>query len=381
MSSNTVVIRNGTVIDPSLGLNGSYDVRVRAGLMEGVYAPGTLPAGDGTEQEQEIDAGGCIVTPGWIDLHAHLYPERAVLGVEADTVGIRQGVTTLADAGSTGAAYYGRFAEEVIAASRTEVLAWLNIAEQGLCEGRAELADLSRLKVEQTVELVRAEPSIIGIKARMSGSVVKDNGIRPLEIAKAAARAANVPVMVHIGNAPPRLGEVLDLLTAGDVVTHAFHGKAGGLFDTGGRIIPEGVAALARGVRLDIGHGSASFSFKTMRRALEARVGRYTVSTDIYRQNCEDGPVYSLAITMSKLLALGVGLDDIVGAATSLPAQIVGRGEQLGTLRTGTIADITIARVKEAETEFIDAEGERLTGSEVIEPGWTIKGGELYRCG
>lgn len=377
--SGNIIIRGGTVIDPSLGLNGTYDVRIRGGRMDGLFAPGTLPSPSGSERE--FDASGCIVTPGWIDLHAHLYPERAVLGVEADRVGVEQGVTTLADAGSTGAATFAGFAQDVIASSRTEVLAWLNIAEQGLCEGRSELADLSRLSAERTAELVRSEPAIVGIKARMSGSVVRQNGIRPLEIAKEAARLASVPVMVHIGNAPPRLGDVLDLLEAGDVVTHAFHGKPGGIFDEQGELIPEALAALARGVRLDVGHGSASFSFKTMKRALAHGIGRYTISTDIYRQNRDEGPVYSLAMTMSKLLALGVPLIQVVEAATGLPAGLLGRGGQLGTLRTGTIGDVTIARLNETETVFIDAEGERLSGPAVLEPVAALKGGELYRCG
>ncbi|GAA3410155.1 amidohydrolase/deacetylase family metallohydrolase [Paenibacillus hodogayensis] len=378
--SSAIIIRNGTIIDPSLGLNGRYDLRISGGIVEGLYRPGEGQTADGAPAARELDAAGCIVTPGWIDLHAHVYPQRAVLGIEADRVGVEQGVTTVADAGSAGSAYYREFADEVAAASRTEVLAWLNIAEQGLCEDRGELADLSRLSVERTVELALAEPGIIGIKARMSGSVIRHNGLRPLEIAKEASRAAGVPVMVHIGNAPPRLGDVLDLLEAGDVVTHAFHGKAGGMFDDGGRLISEGVAALARGVRFDLGHGSASFSFRTMKAALAEGLGGYTISTDIYRQNYADGPVYSLAVTMSKLLALGVPLDSVVGAVTSLPASVLGRAGRLGTLRTGTIGDVTIVRLADKPVSFIDAEGERMSGESILEPVWTVKGGEVYPC-
>lgn len=378
-TGNEIIIRGGTVLDPSLGLHGLYDVRVRDGRMEGIYAPGQLATESGGARE--IDATGCLVTPGWIDLHAHVFPQRAELGVEADAVGVKHGVTTVVDAGSAGAAYYELFAREVAAASRTEVLAWLNIAEQGLCEGKKELADLSRLSVERAAELVRSEPGLVGIKARMSGSVVLESGIRPLELAKEAARAAGAPVMVHIGNAPPRLGDVLNLLEAGDVVTHVFHGKAGGMFDENGRLIREAVAALARGVRFDIGHGSASFSFRTMRRALAERVGHYTISTDIYRKNLEHGPVYSMAVTMSKLLALGVPLERVIEASTCRPADVLGRAEQLGTLRAGTVGDVTVARLKSAETVFADAEGERLVGDRLLEPVWTVKGGEVYRCG
>ncbi|PYI52662.1 amidohydrolase/deacetylase family metallohydrolase [Paenibacillus flagellatus] len=383
--AKTVIVRNGTILDPSQGIHGIADLWIRDGRFAGIFGKDEAPAreaiGETTDEKEEIDAAGCLVTPGWIDIHAHLFPQRAVLGIEAERVGVRQGVTTLVDAGSAGAAYYRQFADEVVATSVTGVLAWLNIAEQGLCEGRSELADLARLDVGRAVELVRSEPSIVGIKARMSGSVVRDNGLRPLELAKEASRAAGVPVMVHIGNAPPRLGDVLSLLEAGDVVTHAFHGKAGGMFDDEGRLIPEGEAALARGVKFDIGHGSASFSFRTMRKALDAGLGGYTVSTDIYSKNVEEGPVYSLAVTMSKLLALGVAPERVVEAATSLPAAVLGRSGTLGTLRTGAAADVTIALLAEKVTEFVDSEGERLTGSRLLEPLWAIKGGVSCRCG
>ncbi|WP_068775227.1 amidohydrolase/deacetylase family metallohydrolase [Paenibacillus sp. FJAT-26967] len=371
-----LLIIGGTIVDPSTGRSGAGDVLVSQGRIVGVVEPGTA-----VEAERTLDAAGCYVSPGFIDIHTHIYEGVQEMGVAPDRVGIDQGVTTVVDAGSSGFANYEDFVKRSIEPSKSRVLAWLNISAPGLAEGRSELADLAKLDPEATLEVIeRHRDSIIGIKARMSGSVVKSSGIRPLEIAKDTAREAGLPVMVHVGNAPPALGDVLDLLEAGDVVTHAFHGKAGGILNADGSLIPQAAAALERGVLFDVGHGSSSFSFDTMIKARELGIHPYSISTDLYLVNLVEGPVYSQAITMTKLLALGYTLEEVITWATSAPAKVLGLESEIGTLKEGSEADITIFRIEEEPILLKDAEGKTIAYNQQLIPQYTIRAGEIYTC-
>jgi dihydroorotase len=371
------IIRNGTVIDASNRTYGVYDVGIMGGAIMGLFAPGTFEG----EVRQEIDATDCYVTPGWIDLHAHIFEAVSNMGLKPDVVGVLQGVTTVVDAGSSGEANFQSFVSQSILNNKSQVFAWLNIASPGLTEGRSELADLTQLDIGKTTERIQKyREFIIGIKARMSGSVVKENGIMPLKIAKAVAREAGLPVMVHIGNAPPQLGEVLNLLEDGDVVTHAFHGKEGGILDPTGKLIPQAVRALERGVLFDVGHGSSSFSFETMKKAKALGVDPYSISTDIYKKNKENGPVYSLALTMTKFLALGYSLEQVIEWTTWAPAKVLRRAQDIGTLKVGSAADLTILKIVEHPVNLIDSEQKMIEYDRYIQPQYTIKSGEMYLC-
>ncbi|MFE5324007.1 amidohydrolase/deacetylase family metallohydrolase [Paenibacillus sp. NPDC056579] len=372
-----VLIESGTVIDPSTGTSGKRDVAIAGERIVGVFEPGTFTG----EARRMLDAEGCLVTPGLIDIHAHIFEAVPEMGVRPDSVGIDQGVTTVVDAGSAGERNFDAFVENSVKTNATQVLAWLNIAGPGLVEGRSELANTDNLVADRTLACIERYPElIVGIKARMSGSVVKDNGIYPLAVAKSVARRAGLPVMVHIGNAPPSLGEVLDLLDDGDVVTHAFHGKRGGMIGEDGQLIPQARKALARGVRFDVGHGSSSFSFDTMKKARELRITPYSISTDLYLENLLRGPVYSLTTTMTKFLALGYSIEQIVEWTTLAPARILRRSDELGTLKEGTVADITILKIAEQNVELVDSENARLTFDKLIQAQYTMKSGEIYTC-
>ncbi|MFC7442825.1 amidohydrolase/deacetylase family metallohydrolase [Laceyella putida] len=370
-----LLIVNGIVLDPSQGICGPFDVGVTEGKIADWFAPGTVQAGLATEV---VDAAGCFVVPGLIDLHTHVFERRTALGIKADKVGIRQGVTTLVDAGSTGSRDFPAFLREVVELNQTQVLLWINIASQGLCDGRSELADLSLLKPDETERLIKQFPLIRGIKARMSRSVVKDSGLQPLVMAKRLAQRVGLPVMVHIGNAPPKLGEILDLLDSGDVVTHAFHGKQGGLLDENGQLIPEAVCAMERGVLWDVGHGSSSFSFQTMKRIKELGLSPFSISTDIYCENIR-GPVHSLITTMNKYLAMGYPLEDVIAAVTWRPARILGLADELGTLKKDTVADLTILKWIAEPITLVDSEAEQMVGNPYLRAVNTIKSGKVWR--
>jgi dihydroorotase len=371
------LIKNGTVVDPSSGMYGRYDVMGSDGKITAIY-PNTMDK-SATDEIRVIDAEGCIVTPGLIDIHTHVFPQRAVIGIEADQIGVNQGVTTLVDAGSAGADTFAPFVAEVVEKSTTRVLSWLNIAIAGLCGSHSELADLTGINTAYTAEVIRKNPLIRGVKVRMSSSVLGASGLKPLEIAKQVAKEVQLPVMVHVGNGPPALGNILDLLEEGDVVTHAFHGKKGGIFSEKLELIPQAEKALSRKVLFDVGHGTDSFSFQTLKVAKAAGVNPYTISTDLYGKNYH-GPVYSLATTMSKFLTLGYSLQEVIAAVTIAPAKVLGLQDSLGVLAVGRSADISILKIVEGEFRFADSVKNCLIGQQLLQPKYTIRLGKVWKC-
>ncbi|WEG14970.1 amidohydrolase/deacetylase family metallohydrolase [Pullulanibacillus sp. KACC 23026] len=365
-------IKGGTLMDIATGRQGQYDLYIDNGIIVRVEKSGSPIY----KTKEELDATGCVVTPGLIDLHVHVFQGTVGMGVAPDSVGIQQGVTTVVDAGSSGARYFQEFKTKEVETSKTQVLAWINIAGSGLCESLSELADLNDIDLDLTKKVIKKNEIIRGIKARMSASVVKESGIEPLTIAKSLGNQLDIPLMVHIGNAPPPLPDILDRLTKGDVVTHAFHGKKGGIIDNHGDLIPSAKKALERGVLFDVGHGTSSFSFKTMKKALALNVAPYTISTDIYEKNIK-GPVHSLVTTMSKFLALGCSLENIIRWTTVNPAKIL-RLEELGTLAEGTVADISILKLTEDPIKLIDSEGEAITSDKQIIAKYAVKSGKVF---
>ncbi|WP_420031588.1 amidohydrolase/deacetylase family metallohydrolase [Streptomyces sp. cg28] len=361
-----LVVAGGLLADPLHAAPAPGDLAVRDGRIAAVGAPGTLLG------EETLDASGLLVAPGLIDLHTHVYAPGTYLGVPPDEIGVRQGVTTVVDAGSCGSDHWDDFADNVVGPADTRVLSWLNISRHGLVHGRHELSH-GRDDIDEaaTEKLLRACPDRIrGLKIRMSASVLGDSGLAPLRAAKRVADRVGVPVMVHVGNEPPHLGDVLDLLGEGDVVTHAFHGKPGGLFGSEARAR----AAVARGVRLDVGHGSASLSFATAERALAAGFTPHTISTDLHHRNVE-GPVHSLVETLTKLVALGLTPHEAIRCSTLHAAQVVGMEDELGTLRAGSAADLTLLRLTGGPVTLTDADGATRTGTTRLSAAAVVRAG------
>ena len=184
--------------------------------------------------------------------------------------------------------------------------------------------------------------------------------------------------MVHVGNGPPELGDILDILDKGDVLTHAFHGKKGGIFQED-EILPAARQALNRGVLFDVGHGKSSFSIQTVNKALRSGIKPYSISTDIHLANI-NGPVYSLTTTLSKLLALQLSLNEVIAAATVVPASILRMEHEIGSLQVGRIADMSVLTMEEGVFEFVDAENEAFTGRQLLKAIFTIKAGKVLKC-
>ncbi|MGL5483599.1 MAG: amidohydrolase family protein, partial [Aeromonas veronii] len=218
---------------------------------------------------------------------------------------------------------------------------------------------------------------IVGIKARMSGSVVGENGLQPLRMAKALQQAhGQLPLMVHVGNTPPDLDEIVALLGDGDLLTHCFNGKPNRILTPAGELRVAVREAMKRGLLLDIGHGGASFSFEVAELAIRQGILPRTISSDIYCKNRIKGPVYSLAHVMSKFLAIGMTLEQVLACVTHQAADAL-RLSGKGRLEVGADADLTLFEVTSGPTLFMDTEAQSRSGDQQLQPLAALVGGEL----
>lgn len=328
--------------------------------------------------EREQDGSSLYVSSGWIDMHVHAFPEFDPYGDDIDEIGVKQGVTMIVDAGSCGA---DRIGDLVASGKRaaTNLLAFLNISRIGL-QRIDELSQLAWIDRDRVIEaLADYGDSIVGLKARISQSVVRENGITPLRIARELSLETGLPLMVHIGSAPPDIREVIPLLQRRDIITHYLNGKANNLFEPSGEPLPVLTEAIRRGVHLDVGHGTASFSFRVAEAAKRHGINPDTISTDIYRGNRLNGPVYSMANVLSKFLYLGYPLEEVIAAVTTRAAQWLGR-EELGRIRVGDPANLTLFAVKEEPAALTDSEGERRVSNRRIEAKGVIVHGKFIEC-
>ncbi len=290
-----------------------------------------------------VDVAGRLVTPGLIDLHTPVGP--GYWGIDPGPVAWRTGVTTWVDAGSAGA-YTLAGLRLVSEKSDVRIPALLNISAVGLAGRTGESRDLANCDVDLAVETIRANRDLVrGIKVRIDRETVGGNGTEPLRRGLRVAEACGVPVMTHIGTAPPALDKVLALLRPGDIVTHCASGIAS----------PLGAAAAdahRRGVLFDLGHGSGGFAFDVAEAQLAAGLTAYTISTDLHARSLH-GPVFDLPTTIAKMLAIGVTLPDALDAATLHPARALGLPG--GTITPGAPADLAVFRVEEGSFEVVDA--------------------------
>ncbi|WP_302421893.1 amidohydrolase/deacetylase family metallohydrolase [uncultured Citrobacter sp.] len=325
-----------------------------------------------------IELGGeCYVSAGWIDSHVHCYPKSPIYHDQPDSVGIATGVTTVVDAGSTGADDIDDF-YTLTREAATEVYALLNISRVGLI-AQNELANMANIDADAVREAVKRHPDfIVGLKARMSSSVVGENGIMPLDRAKAMqAQNGDLPLMVHIGNNPPDLDEIAERLSAGDIITHCYNGKPNRILTPQGELRVSVTRAISRGVRLDVGHGTASLSFAVAKRAIELGILPHTISSDIYCRNRISGPVHSLANVMSKFLAIGMSLPQVIECVTANAADGL-RLKQKGRLQVGLDADLTLFTLKRQPTVLVDAENDSLQAEQLLVPLAAIRAGKGY---
>jgi dihydroorotase len=327
--------------------------------------------GDAT---REIDVRGKLVVPGLIDMHAHVFAGQD-LGVDPDIVGPASGTTTFIDTGTAGAHTFGAFRRGTIDRAIPQIRALLNISTIGitsmLLAGEAE--NLAYCDVDACVGAAHEHADLVlGVKVRASANVVGANGDEPLRRARAAADKLSRPLMVHIGRAPSGIETVLAHLGSGDILTHCFSGwRDNGLLGEDGRIRPSVLEAQRRGVIFDVGHGMGSFDVEVARALLDQGFAPDTISSDIHAYSTAQLPE-----VMSKFLALGLSLDEVVTRATLAPAQALGLAS--GALYEGVRADVTVLELVDEPSEWEDTWDHTFTGSQRLRVVLTIQGGEVH---
>lgn len=370
-----LVIKGGTAVDPAQGLHARRDIGIRRGQIVRV-----APDIEAERPTEVLDAAGHLVTPGLIDIHVHVYPGVSHYGIDPDATCLSRGVTTVNDAGSAGADTFEGLRRYVISVSETRVVAYLNISALGMVSPlNNELEDLRQANPERAIAVCERNRDVIqGVKVRLARTMVGQNGIEPLRLAKRAAEATGLPIMVHVGDTPGPLGEILAELRPRDIVTHCFHGRAHGVVDAHGEVLPEVRGAADRGIVFDVGHGVGSFSFDVARKALRGGLVPGTISSDLHYYNV-NGPVFDLATTMSKFLHLGLTLDEVLARTTTTPAGLLGLSTHLGTIQEGKLADLAVFRLATGDFELEDSMGEREHAAARLEPVAVVKAGRVYR--
>lgn len=328
-----------------------------------------------------FDATGKIVTPGLIDAHCHVYHGFTRLGADPDVAGVKQGVTTVVDAGSAGQAIFGGFPRYVIPASRTTIYCFLHLGSQGLTI-TPELRDRKEIDLEAIEATIEANRDLIkGVKLRLVGSVVASAGIEIVKMAKKVAGKFGLPIMVHIGDvdkqvSPTLTRDFLPLMEKGDILAHVFTAQMGGVLRPDGTVLPELKEAIARGMVVDSAHGRFNFSFNVARKAIDQGIVPDTISTDLTVQSL-NGPVYSLTVTMSKFMALGFNLKQVIAMTTINAARSISADDIMGSLKPGMPADVSILELLSGTWELTDAQKETIKVSKLLSPSMTVKAGQL----
>ena len=369
-----VVLRNGRVIDPGTGRDEVTDVAFAGGKVAAI--------GAGLQAARERDVAGCIVMPGNIDFHTHVYWGGTSISVDADALARRAGTTTWLDVGSAGPGNFAGFREHVMAHSQTRILAYLHVGHAGIFAFSptvmvGESLDMRLMDTANCADVARANPDLIrGIKVRVGANTSGTNGIAPLYHALEAADRAGLPVMCHIDRPPPRYTDVLAELRPGDTLTHCFKPFPNAPCTADGQVKEACWTARERGVLFDIGHGAGSFDFGVAESMMKAGFPPDIISSDVHVL-CIDGPAFDNMETMSKFLTLGMALPEIVRAVTATPAHALRRPD-LADLSVGSTGDATVMRFEEGRFTFTDVSGQTREGRRRFALDSVVVGGALW---
>lgn len=379
------LMKGGLLVDPSQRIEDQRDVAVLEGRVAAIEE-GISPG----QAKEVFDASGKIVTPGLIDLHAHVYRFVSHLGADPDLNCLARGVTTVVDAGSSGALNFPGFRKCIVEICQTRIFEFLHVCDVGLTMGGGigELEDLRHFDFDGTVKMARENREVIvGIKIRVPQDVVGQYGPQCLRLAKEVSRTVGMPLMVHPGALPPNLSiiDVLGVLEKGDIMTHCYpppyppllpHAS---IFDEDGKLLPEIWRAREKGVLFDVGHGMNNFSWDTAEKSLKQGFKPTTISSDLIAASVHS-VVYDLPTVLSEFLHLGLSLYDVIKYSTIAPASVLGMEERIGTLKVGAEADIAVFEMEEGEFPLWDnirPAKEQRTINRLLRPMKVVKGGRM----
>ena len=378
-----ILIKNGHVFDPKNNIDGPMDVAIADGKIAEVAS--NIRGGNALKI---IDATGLYVCPGLIDIHTHVFvgprPGKFADGVNSvspDDFSFRSGVTTVVDAGTSGWRNFPQFKEQVIDESKTRVLAFLNIAADGISGTETTLTkieavkhDLDDMDVQKTEGMIRKYPDIIvGVKiGHFDGE-----SWGPFDRAVEAASKTDRPLFVECHLPQYSLEDQLDHMRPGDIITHSYENieERMPVVDENGKLRPFVLKAKERGVLFDVGHGGAGFWFDQAIPAFEQGLWPNSFGTDLHRFSMNAGMKNMLNL-MSKYLSMGMPLKEVLLRGSWKPAKAIKR-EDLGNLDVGAVADIAILGLETGKFGFVDAGGNRITGNQKLEAELTIRAGKI----
>lgn len=373
------ILRSGRVIDPAAGVDEKRDLYIRGSRLFD-------PDGEVVEclPERVIDLSGCIVTPGLIDYHAHVFHTGSTIAIEPDAL-LAQGTTTVVDAGTAGCANYELFEASVMENAAIRIMAYLNVYDRGQEDAaRPENFDPALYDREAMATLAAERPGILGLKLRLSRGIVPDE--RAEEILRACVELADeleartgrpLRLCVHATDCPLPAGELAAMLRPGDIFCHCFQGKGHSILTEDGGIDPGVLKARERGVVFDAANGRGNFSLFVARGALQAGFLPDVISSDLTVSTFRGSShVRSLPHVLSKYLALGLSLPEVLRRCTEIPAKLLGMEGEIGTLHPGARADIAVFRLTEQAWEQEDFCGERIRCEQLLVPQMTFCGGK-----
>jgi dihydroorotase len=355
----------------------NFDLLVEDGIVK-KYGKGL-----NSECDDFADCSGLTLCPGWIDMHTHVYKDICDIALDPDLLGPKRGVTAVVDAGSSGCLTFQTFRNTIIEKRKYPVYAFLNYGSLGIirCNVIGDYETDDFIQEDETLACIQKNRDVIkGVKVRACSVVLKNR--RDVEIvakAKALAERANLPVMVHIGEPKPELADILQVLTAGDIVTHCFHGKRNGkILGISNRILDPVLDAKRRGVLFDVGHGCASFDFAVGQAAAKQDFFPDLFGTDLHKL-CYPFPVESLAVTLSKMLSCGVPFDQVLYGATIQAANVLNI-EAYQKSFLGKKARFTLFTVEDRQKTYHDSMGNSLDVQRQFVPHLAIVGEEIFPC-
>ena len=374
----TILLKGGHVIDPKNNINEVMDVAIKDNKV--VQVAKNI---DAKKAAQVVDVKGLYVTPGIIDIHSHNFfgtlPNHYLgNGLEAlppDGFTFRAGVTTVVDAGGAGWKTFDAFKKQTIDHSKTRVLSFLNIVGDGMRGGAYE-QDLRDMDTKMTAMVAKQNEEIVGIKVAHYMGGEWD----PVDRAVAAGKIADVPVMIDFGgNKPPlSIDELFNKhLRPGDIFTHAFAqlDSREAIVDEKGNLRPFVKEAQKKGIIFDVGHGGGSFRFSQAIPALKSGFIPNTISTDLHTGSMNAGMKDQLNV-MSKMLNIGMNLQQVIAASTWHPAQVIKR-EELGHISAGAGADVAVFALQKGKFGYIDSGGFAFQGTQKLQCELTIRDGKV----
>jgi dihydroorotase len=367
-----LLIEGGTVVDPAQSLHALMDVAIKDGKIAEVSK--------NIAKERAVkvlSAKDRIVTPGFIDIHTHCY-DGVGASTNADRYCLTRGVTTAVDAGSAGYATFPNFRKYILTTSTTRILALVNIGPIGTAIGPGSLLNLDWLNPQLTAKTAMDnKPVVVGIKIQLGKAYTGAGDMECLKRAVEAAEIAHLPLMAHIEDSYSPLPGILKMLRKGDVYTHCFNSRTHGILDANGKIIPEAREARDRGVFFDPAQGQTHLNFDVAEKCFQQNFFPDTISTDLTVVAVERR-VFDLPSMVSKFMAIGISLDQAIGMVTSNAARVFDYGAQLGTLRPGSDADVSIFELRDGKFEFEDSDGGKRTGPRMLINKAVVRHGQVF---